>query len=67
VQIRHYFETALNAFPEIHLELIQVLLGVNSVALYYKSVNERLALEVFFIDQEGKVYLAHNHYTTPKA
>ncbi len=33
-----YWQRALEAMPDLHFELIEILLGVDSVAIYYNSV-----------------------------
>lgn len=35
--LRAYFEKGLNAFPDLHFELKDVLFGISSVLLYYTN------------------------------
>ena len=57
-----YWKQALERLPELHFELVSVLTGVESVTVYYKSAGGRLAAEVFFFSQGGKVSKAAAHY-----
>lgn len=57
-----YWGQALKLVPDLKLELISVLLGVNSLTLYYKSVGGKLAAETFHFDEKLKVVKAYAHY-----
>lgn len=57
-----YWNEALERFPQLHFELLSVFLGVDSIALHYKSVGGRLAIEVFSLNADGKVWRAHAFY-----
>lgn len=59
--LRAYFSKALVAYPELHFELYHILEGVNSVVLYYKSVNDKLSTEMMVLDK-GKVVEVRAHY-----
>jgi hypothetical protein len=59
-----YFEKGLDAYPELRFELINVLVGIDSVTLYYRSVKSMLAAEVMRFDESGKVARATAHYST---
>ena len=48
-QLRNYFSAALAKYPDLHFELFQVLVGVSSVVLYYKSVKDLYAAETMVI------------------
>lgn len=61
--IRNYWQTALNKVPDLHFELIEAVEGVNSVALYYKSIMNKRVIEVMFFDDYGKVNKMFAHYT----
>lgn len=60
--VRDYWQKALNKIPDLHFELIDTTEGVNSVALYYKSVMNKMAIEVMFFNEEGKVSEMFAHY-----
>jgi len=57
-----YWAKALELFPQLHFELISVLLGVNSITLYYKGVHDRLVAEVFHFGARQEVSRAFAHY-----
>ncbi len=58
-----YWQKALQKIPDLHFELIDVMEGINSVALYYKSVMNKKAVEVMFFNDEGKVNRMYALYT----
>jgi ketosteroid isomerase-like protein len=62
-QVRTYWEKALTKIPDLHFELIDVTSGADSVALYYKSIMDKRAIEVMFFDQNGLVNKMIAHYT----
>lgn len=61
--VASYWKKALEKFPNLHFELIDVTQGANSVALYYKSVMDKRAVEVMFFNDEHLVYKMIAHYT----
>ena len=61
--VREYWQKALNKIPDLHFELIEVTAGVDSVALYYKSIMNKMAIEVMFFNEQGKVVKMFAHYT----
>src|SRR6478672_5389692 len=42
-ELRSYFEKGLQKYPDLQFELYHVLNGVNSVVLFYKSVNNMIS------------------------
>jgi hypothetical protein len=60
--IRAYWSAALKLIPDLHFELISVLVGVRSITLYYRGARERLAAEVFHFGSDEKVTRAFAHY-----
>lgn len=62
-EVRAYWQKALDKITDLHFELIDVTSGVDSVALYYKSVMNKMAIEVMFFDQNGLVNKMIAHYT----
>ena len=60
--LKEYFAKGLEAYPDLHFELYHVLSGVNSVVLYYRSVNNSLAAEYMVLDQNGKITAVMAHY-----
>jgi hypothetical protein len=59
--LRVYFEKGLDTYPELRFELINVLVGVDSVTLYYRSVRSMLAAEVMHFDESSKVVRTTAH------
>jgi hypothetical protein len=62
--LRSYFEQALAAYPDLRFEAIAALSGVDSVALHYRSVEDREAIEVMHLDQRWRVHRVSAHYTS---
>ena len=62
-KIRNYWEAALKKVPDLHFELKEATQGVESVAIYYKSVLGKMAIEVMFFNEEGKINKVIAHYT----
>jgi SnoaL-like domain len=61
--VAEYWEKALKKIPDLRFELIDTAVGINSVALYYRSVMNKKTVEVMFFDQDGKVNKVFAHYT----
>jgi hypothetical protein len=61
--VTDYWNRALIKFPDLYFELIEVTSGVNSVALCYKSIMNKTAVEVMFFDDKGLVNKMVAHYT----
>ncbi|SEQ36957.1 nuclear transport factor 2 family protein [Giesbergeria anulus] len=57
-----YWKKALGLIPDLQFELLSVLVGVNSITLYYKGARGRLAAEVFHFGTDNKVVRAFAHY-----
>ena len=62
-EVADYWQKALVKLPDLHFELIDVTESVNSVALYYKSVMNKMAIEVMFFNEHGKVNKMYAHYS----
>lgn len=63
VDLKSYFMKGLVAYPNLKFELYELLIGVNSITLYYKTVNEMLAAEVMEINSEAKIAKVIAHYS----
>ncbi|MES2239140.1 MAG: nuclear transport factor 2 family protein [Bacteroidota bacterium] len=61
--VGEYWNIALTKIPDLHFELIDVTESINSVALYYKSVMNKMAIEVMFFDKQGLVNKMIAHYS----
>jgi len=56
-----YWRRALERVPTLRFELVDTLVGVDSLVLYYKGARG-LAAEVFFFNEAGLVSKAAAHY-----
>ena len=61
--VADYWSKALVKVPDLHFELIDVTSGVNSVALYYKSIMNKMCVEVMFFNEKGLVNRMFAHYS----
>lgn len=61
--VADYWKRAMAKIPDLHFELIEVTEGVESVALYYKSVMNKMSIEVMFFNQQGLVNKIIAHYS----
>jgi ketosteroid isomerase-like protein len=53
--LRAYFQRGLEAYPELHFHLVDVLWGVNSVLLYYTNQKGTHTGEFMELSATGKV------------
>jgi len=63
VALEDYFVRALKLYPDLHFELYKVLTSVNSVVLYYKTINNMLTAEYMELNEYGKVIKVRAHYS----
>ncbi|GET39648.1 nuclear transport factor 2 family protein [Microseira wollei] len=61
--LREYFAKGLAAYPELRFELEQILVGVDSIVIYYRSIKNLLAAEWMLINEEGLVVSVRSHYS----
>ena len=59
--VRAYWAAALEQLPDLRFELVDTLVGVDSVTVYYRGVRGMVA-EVFWFDAAGRVVRAAAHY-----
>ncbi len=52
---RQYWGVALRKVPNLHFVLVEATQSVDSIALYYKSVMGKTAIETMFFNEQGKV------------
>jgi ketosteroid isomerase-like protein len=64
--LREYFRLGLEAYPDLHFDLFTALPGASSIALHYRSVGGRLAIETMELDADGLVVRAAAHYSGPQ-
>ena len=60
-KVGEYWKKGLEAFPNLHLKLVSVFCGANSVAILYKG-HKGLSCEYFKFNADGLVYEASAHY-----
>lgn len=60
--VREYWGKALDKYPDLHFELLDVYVSVDSICLRYKSIANLTAVEWLRFDSEGKVVSASGHY-----
>jgi len=61
--LRKYFQRGLEAYPELHFDLKDVLAGVNSVVLYYTNQKGTRTAEFMDLGAGGKVIRVVAHYS----
>ena len=52
---RAYWEPSLTADPPLEFQLIDLLVGIDSITLYYRNVGKRLVAETLLFDTAGMV------------
>jgi hypothetical protein len=60
--VRNYLKKGLEAYPDLHFELENVFVGITSITLQYRSVNNPLAAEVFELNKKGLATRVQCHY-----
>ncbi len=61
-KIRPYWQKGLEQTPPLKFELLNVLVGVESITLSYHNAKGFLAAEVLTFNNEGKVIKGNAHY-----
>ncbi len=62
--LRAYFQRGLEAYPDLHFHLEDVLCGVNSVVLYYKNQKRTRTAEFMELSATGKIVRVVANYNT---
>lgn len=57
-----YWRKALDAYPELRFELVDVLRGIDYLTIYYRGATGRHVAETFVFDAHGKVRAAYAAY-----
>jgi hypothetical protein len=60
--LRAYFQRGLEAYPDLHFHLVDVLWGLNSVVLYYTNQTGNRTGELMELSAAGKVARVVAHY-----
>lgn len=64
--VRPYWQRGLDAHPPLHFELRDVLVGVNTIVIYYRSTTrDRMVAEVLTLSEEGRVVAGAGVYGDP--
>lgn len=61
IAVGAYWRAALDRTPTLKFEHFSTLLGIDSIVIYYKGARG-MAAEVFFFNEEQKVWKACAHY-----
>lgn len=61
-RLRTYFAKGLAAYPDLKFELLEVLTGVESLVVSYRSVKSTPAAEGMSLDKQGKIERVMAHY-----
>lgn len=62
--LRTYFAKGLATYPDLAFELLDVLTGVNSLTIHFRSLHrDRLGAEVMVLDKDGLVSKVMAHYS----
>ena len=62
--LKNYFDKGLSTYPDLHFKLHNLFTGVNTIVIYYTSVGNRLATEVFELNSLGKAVKVFCNYAT---
>ncbi|MGZ3902362.1 MAG: nuclear transport factor 2 family protein [Bacteroidia bacterium] len=62
-----YFKIGLDAYPDLTFRLHNVFTGIDTVTIYYTSVNGRMAAEVFQLNENGKAAKVFCNYSSNKS
>ena|SRR5689334_11266915 len=62
--LRAYFQRGLQAYPELHFHLQDVLFGIHSVVLYYTNQVGTHTGEFMELSETGKVSRVMAHYSS---
>jgi hypothetical protein len=63
--LRAYFQRGLEAYPDLHFKLTDVLCGVNSIVLYYANQKGTRTAEFMEFSAAGKVARVVANYGRP--
>jgi predicted ester cyclase len=61
--VREYFRRGLAAYPELHFDLKDLLVGLNSLVLYYTNQKGTRTGELMEVSADGKVKRVVAHYS----
>ena len=62
--LRNYFKLGLQAYPDLHFELFEVMAGLSSVVLCYKNQRGTKTAEFMEFGKSGKVVRVVANYSS---
>ena len=62
-ELKKYFKIGLDTYPELSFKFHNVFTGVNTITVYYTSVNGRMATEVFELNDKRKATKVFCNYS----
>ncbi|MES2761897.1 MAG: nuclear transport factor 2 family protein [Bacteroidota bacterium] len=66
-QLKEYFNIGLKSYPDLNFKLHNVFVGINTVVIYYTSVNGHMASEVFELNENAKAVKVFCNYTSEQS
>ena len=60
--MRAYWRKALERRPDLAFKVIKVLIGVNSLIIYYSRHDNKIGAEYFEFNKDRKVFRSSAHY-----
>lgn len=57
-----YWQKALDKYPDLQFKLVEVLSSVDTIVIYFQSINNKMSAEFLTFNEKGKVYKAIGHY-----
>ena len=64
--VRNYWQQGLAAQPPLRFELLDVLAGIRSITIYYRSVGRRVVAEVLEFNPQKEVVRGAAHWAVVK-
>ena len=64
-ELRAYVKKGFEVFDHIKFTVLDVLRGVDSIAIHYKGITGTHVVEVLFFDKDGAVRESYVHYASP--
>jgi ketosteroid isomerase-like protein len=64
--LRAYVKKGFEVFDHIRFTVLDVLRGVDSIAIHYKGITGTHVVEVLFFDKDGLVRESYVHYASPE-
>lgn len=62
--LRQYFQTGIQAYPNLAFRVVDVTCGVSSIVIYYENQNGVRVSEFMEFDSDGQVTRVIAHYNT---